>query len=99
MDIGTWLSSVGLQQYQQVFEANDVGVDVLPYLTDADMAELGLTEIDKAALKSAAAVLSSSNDPDKQSLQFHPERRYLTVLYADLVGSTPLCHASPAHAA
>ena len=83
-----------------MFRANDLGLDVLPDLTDADLASLGLTLGDRKRLLRAIAALggpsaepSSQGLPNTQSsapLRLQAERRQLTVMFVDLVGSTAL---------
>ena len=56
MDIEGWLRGLGLERYAEAFRANDIGVDVLPDLTDAELKELGVSLGDrKRLLKSIAA--------------------------------------------
>ena len=42
MDVGGWLRSLGLGQYEALFRASEIDVDVLPELTDVDLKELGV---------------------------------------------------------
>lgn len=42
MDIGDWLRSVGLGQYEALFREAEIGIDVLSELTDADLSQLGV---------------------------------------------------------
>jgi SAM domain (Sterile alpha motif) len=42
LDVGAWLRDLGLDQYEQAFRDNAIDVDVLPDLTDADLAGLGV---------------------------------------------------------
>jgi hypothetical protein len=42
MDVGGWLRSLGLGQYEGVFRASEVDADILPELTEADLEKLGL---------------------------------------------------------
>ena len=96
-DIAHWLDNLGLGQYAQTFVDNDIGVDVLPDLSDADLRELGVSLGDRKRL------LRAVSDPSKGSVAVEPdavspmvpitpdaERRQLTVLFCDLVGSTEL---------
>ena len=42
MDVGGWLRSLGLGQYEELFRANEIDADILPELTDVDLKELGV---------------------------------------------------------
>ena len=41
MDVGGWLRRLGLGQYEAPFRASEIDADILPYLTDVDLKELG----------------------------------------------------------
>jgi len=94
-----WLERLGLGQYAQVFAENNIDFEVLPRLTEDNLKELGLTLGHRVKLKAAIEALS----PDKSSTQpaspltrqtelqpAEAERRQLTVMFVDLVGSTEL---------
>jgi class 3 adenylate cyclase/predicted ATPase len=97
MDVGIWLRSIGLEQYEAVFRENEIEVDVLPELTEADLEKLGLplgprrrilkaiANLADAAKASAAASRARPSFPDDIA-----ERRQLTVMFCDLAGSTAL---------
>jgi class 3 adenylate cyclase len=95
--IDGWLEELGLAQYVQLFAKNAIDVSVLPHLTDEDLKELGIPlghrrKIFAAINSGAAAVnplaeVSRGKDPTAQEA---PERRYVTVFFSDLVGSTAL---------
>ena len=89
-DLLAWLESHGLGQLAEVFAANDVDLEVLPLLSDDDLKELGLSLGHRrrlqAALKEAQPPKAA---PPPESGQ-EAERRQLTVLFCDLVGSTEL---------
>ena len=97
MNIGAWLRSLGLSRYETAFSENSIDAEVLPDLTDGDLAQLGvnlgdrkrllkaiasLGAIDPAVTPTRPALLSSSTDA--------AERRPITVMFCDLVGSTSL---------
>src|SRR5690349_19963327 len=103
MDIGDWLKSLGLEQYEAAFHENDVNADVLPNLTADDLRDLGITSIGHrrqlliaiARLKGDKA-FSPTARPSGDRLALIPaddavprggERRQLTVMFCDLVGS------------
>ena len=100
MDIAGWLRGLGLERYEQAFRDNEIDQRILPELTADDLKELGVTAIghrrlllraiadlavgaDHAVAHNAPPVLPSA--PTVEA-----ERRQLTVMFCDLVGSTPL---------
>jgi len=100
MDLSAWLRGLGLAQYEQAFRENAIEADVLARLTAQDLKELGVAPVGHrrrlldaiAALRAPAA---SSPDDARQmrilsALPVDPEgdRRQVTVLFADLTGST-----------
>jgi class 3 adenylate cyclase len=99
-DIGAWLSTLGLGQFADLFRNNLIDVDVLPDLSEADLETLGLPlgarkKIIKAA-SSMVAVAGLATAPKPLERIAAPaatgtaERRQLTVMFVDLVGSTAL---------
>ncbi len=100
MDIAAWLRRLGLEQYEQAFRDNAIDAEVLAELTDADLDKLGmLLGHRKRFLKAAGELRPSAFHPDPgadeiavQSRAAEPiaERRQLTVMFVDLVGSTAL---------
>jgi class 3 adenylate cyclase/predicted ATPase len=93
-----WLESLGLAEYAQRFAENAIDVSILRDLTDQDLKELGvllghrrkmlraIAELDVTiAIASPAAVTKPERDPSNEA-----ERRHLTVMFCDLVGSTAL---------
>jgi class 3 adenylate cyclase len=100
-DLGLWLAKIGLGQHAETFAANDIDLDVLPELGDADLKELGLSLGHRRRLLRAIAELSRERpqtvaDAGTSSITKvsgetrAAERRQLTVLFCDLVGSTEL---------
>src|SRR6478752_2813008 len=63
MDIGGWLRSLGLEQYEAAFQANAVGADVLRDLTDRDLQQLGVLLGDRRKLLRAIAALDGAFAP------------------------------------
>ena len=101
MDIGGWLRSLGLGRYEPVFIENAIDFDVLPELTEGDLEALGMPLGDRKriikALKavegdsSGALITSEMGESPSNSLPMAAaERRHLTVMVCDLVGSTAL---------
>jgi len=83
-----FLSSIGLEARVDVFAENGVDLDVVGDLTDADLKELGLNLGERKRFLKAAH--STSEPPQEVDAQPGPERRQLTVMFVDLVGSTSL---------
>jgi class 3 adenylate cyclase len=104
MDIVVWLRSLGLVKYEAVFRENDIDETVLPSLTDEHLKQLGVTSLGHrvklldaiAALRDDAGGKAPSVDTTTASSapRAHPEeraeRRQVTVMFSDLVGSTAL---------
>jgi class 3 adenylate cyclase/predicted ATPase len=101
MDVGTWLRNLGLEQYEPAFIENAIDFDVLPELTENDLEKLGMLLGDRKrtikAIKAMAGDAPSTMITSEVSepLSIHrpmasAERRHLTVMICDLVGSTAL---------
>ncbi|MGB8046212.1 MAG: adenylate/guanylate cyclase domain-containing protein, partial [Pseudolabrys sp.] len=103
MDVGGWLRNLGLGQYESAFIENAIDTDVLPELTEGDLEKLGIPLGDRKRLIKAikattdpspsASLFASEvgdNAPNDYSPMVAAERRYLTVMICDLVGSTAL---------
>ena len=96
MDVARWLRTLGLEQYEPAFRENKITADVLPSLTSEDLREIGVVAVgDRRRLSTAIAALQSG-PPDtpaedvKPALKPEAERRQVTVMFCDLVGSTEL---------
>ena len=97
VDVAEWLRNLGLERYVSVFQENDVNADVLCHLTAEDLKELGVATVGHrrqllravAELRDDAATLqvATHNTPRSTSAV---ERRHITVLFCDIVGSTSL---------
>src|SRR5262249_14561369 len=101
MDIGGWLRNLGFGRYEPVFIENAIDSDVLSELTESDLEKLGIPLGDRKRLIKAiramladfpATLTTSGLGEDAQSGQsgMVAERRHLTVMMCDLVGSTAL---------
>jgi class 3 adenylate cyclase len=99
MDISAWLRDLGLERYADSFESNAIDSEVLAELTEADLEKLGvLLGHRKKLLKAIAALAGQTQaasgvaeaDIPLSAPRPEPERRQLTVLFCDLVGSTAL---------
>jgi class 3 adenylate cyclase len=105
MDIMAWLRGLGLERYEQAFRDNEINEPVLLKLTTEDLKELGVTAVGHrrilldaiANLRGEAAAKHDKVSPviaEKPDRADHrlmeAERRQLTVMFCDLVGSTAL---------
>src|SRR5262245_54025328 len=101
MDVGGWLRNLGLERYEPAFIENAIAFDVLPELTEGDLEKLGMPLGDRKriikAIKGMAgaspnALITSEvgGSPSNSSPMAAAERRHLTVMICDLVGSTAL---------
>ena len=95
MDIDGWLRGIGLEQYTQTFRDNAIDADVLCDLTDEHLRELGLPLGARLKLLRAVAALSTGQTPISPEIttpaqRTDAERRQVTVMFSDLVGSTAL---------
>jgi class 3 adenylate cyclase/tetratricopeptide (TPR) repeat protein len=95
--IASWLAELGLGKYVGLFAENEITFDALPHLTESDLRELGLPMGPRKILASGIAELTAPASPSDDagaasSAQWHgeAERRQLTVMFCDLVGSTAL---------
>ena len=92
MDIAVWLRGLGLEQYLPAFRDNDIDGEVLRRLTGEDLRELGVTSIGhrRRLLDAIATLGSEAPASPERSARADAERRQLTVMFCDLVGSTEL---------
>src|SRR6516162_5754052 len=96
MDVGGWLRSLGLGQYEALFRASEIDADILPELTDVDLEKLGVPLGHRKRLLRAISGLTTAEPLAARSVstgasaRADAERRQLTVMFCDLVGSTPL---------
>jgi class 3 adenylate cyclase/predicted ATPase len=102
MDVNEWLRGLGLGQYETNFRDNKIDRDVLPQLTADDLKDIGVAAVgDRRRLLAAIATLSDSTLSEDsnaaapkaataKSPEVSAERRPITVMFCDLVGSTSL---------
>jgi hypothetical protein len=96
VEIAAWLRSLGLERYEQAFRDNEIDWEVLPELNEADLERLGLPLGPRKKLLKAIASRSAEPGPATVTPAAAPvatpeaERRQLTVMFCDLVGSTAL---------
>ncbi len=87
-----WLEDLALGQYAEAFADNDIDLEVLPELGDQDLKDLGLSLGHRKKLLKGIAALAETEAPLAPSAapRGGAERRQLTVMFVDLVGSTAL---------
>jgi class 3 adenylate cyclase len=104
MDVVVWLRSLGLGRYEAAFRENDIDETVLPSLTLENLKELGVSSLGhRVKLLDAIAALRGVADGKTISVdtattsgapnarpEDRAERRQVTVMFSDLVGSTAL---------
>jgi class 3 adenylate cyclase/tetratricopeptide (TPR) repeat protein len=88
--IADWLEKLALGQYAQRFVENGIDVGVLPELTDQDLDRLGVLLGHRRKMLRAIAELSQTELLAEPTPRHDAERRHLTVMFCDLVGSTAL---------
>jgi class 3 adenylate cyclase len=90
--IADWLEKLGMSEYAQRFAENDVDIEVLGDLTDADFDRLGVSIGHRRKLLKAIAVgvPTAPEAPLSKPATESAERRQVTVMFSDLVGSTAL---------
>jgi class 3 adenylate cyclase len=106
MDVADWLRELGFERYEAAFRENDVDAELLHGLTDNDLKDIGVNSLGhRRRLLEAIAALRLEATPADDPVRFSPppstsptgslaettgERRQLTVMFCDLVGSTAL---------
>ena len=104
MDVGEWLKGIGLGQYEATFREHEIDAEVLPELTEADLEKFGVPFGHRKRLIKAIAKLGNAapeqpeaappqpvvRSPLPRAFRQDAERRPITVMFCDLVGSTSL---------
>jgi class 3 adenylate cyclase/predicted ATPase len=99
LDIDGWLRGIGLAQYAEIFRANDIDDELLGRLTNDDLKDIGVASLGHRMklLKAIAALTAAPEAPSsipvavtEPKTHDTAERRQVTVMFADLVGSTAL---------
>jgi class 3 adenylate cyclase len=106
MDVADWLGSLGLERYEAAFRDNDVDAELLPSVTADDLKEIGIASLGhRRRLLEAIAAWRIESEPAGDPVRFSSapptgptpsldeatgERRQLSVMFCDLVGSTAL---------
>src|SRR5687767_6979255 len=95
-----WLAAIGMERYAPMFEAQRIELDVLAGLTDADLKEIGIAALgDRKRILSViaqgiqelpASPVTQAAAASLPAAVHAAERRQLTVMFCDLVGSTQL---------
>jgi class 3 adenylate cyclase len=98
--VADWLEKLGLGQYAQRFAENDISFVILPDLTDQDLEKIGIASLGhrRLLLRAIAELPSGEKEISKAAVATAPmaaphdtaERRQVTVMFSDLVGSTAL---------
>src|SRR6516165_3392701 len=98
--VRNWLEAIGLGQYADAFEANDIDIELLPQIDDRLLKDIGVSSAGhRLRIRNAIAKLVPTATPEANAasavaaadISAQPaERRQLTVMFADLVGSTAL---------
>src|SRR6476659_10032166 len=98
MDPTEWLQSLGLERYEAAFRENEIDETVLPSLTAEDLKDLGVFTVGHrrklldaiAALPNDTSAVESPAEVRRVSAESRAERRQVTVMFSELVGSTAL---------
>jgi class 3 adenylate cyclase len=104
MDFADWLRKLELEEYEPAFRENNIDMDLLPSLTSDDLKDLGIKSVghrrrlldatallrDRMSAPDGARSLSDDGSAIEASPVLEAERRQLTVMFCDLVGSTAL---------
>ena len=98
MDVSEWLRGLGLDRYASAFRANDIDAEVLRRLTAEDLRELGVASVGHrrrlldaiAALSDGPPAAEATPADAASAATAEAERRQLTIMFCDLVGSTEL---------
>jgi class 3 adenylate cyclase len=95
--IADWLKQLGMSEYAESFADNKIDVSVLPYLTDQDLKEIGVPLGHRRKMLAAIVEfrIATQQRPEpvadiEPKLRETAERRQVTVMFSDLVGSTAL---------
>jgi class 3 adenylate cyclase/tetratricopeptide (TPR) repeat protein len=93
-ELRDWLRRHKFEQYAEIFEANDIDLDILPDLSERDLEQLGISLGNRRRLlKALAEGGAKPAGPAEEDAPGEAERRQVTVLFCDMVGSTALSSA------
>ena len=106
MNVAQWLNAIDLGQYEALFREHEIDAHVLPDLVEADLEKIGVPLGHRKRLVRAIAALSAGGTPPSAAKpasaqpfpspptsDAQPERRPITVMFCDLVGSTSISAA------
>jgi class 3 adenylate cyclase len=93
-----WLGKLGMSEYVELFAENKINISALRYLTDQDLKDIGIPLGHRRIMQAAISQLADADSPAaseaaeriEQKPQDTAERRQVTVMFSDLVGSTAL---------
>ena len=96
--IADWLEKLGLSEYTVRFAENGIDISVLRYLTDQDLKDIGVLLGHRRKMLAAISELTGASPVTSEAAaveaqpktQDSAERRQVTVMFSDLVGSTAL---------
>ena len=95
-ELSDWLEKLGMSEYAQRFAENGIDFSVLRYLTDQDLEKVGVLLGHRRKMLAAIAKIAGADEAPPQPALTKPkahdfaERRQVTVMFSDLVGSTAL---------
>src|SRR6185436_7073553 len=94
MDIDGWLREIDLAEYAEMFRANHINIELLGQLTNDDLKDIGVVSLghrkkllEAIAERAGMWPVPALSEPQAQD---SAERRQVTVMFSDLVGSTAL---------
>jgi len=92
VSVAEWLCSLGLAQYASAFAENAIDWQILPRLSGGDLKEIGIVAVGdrRRLLEAISALPAAESTMPAPTLPALAERRQLTVLFCDLIGSTAL---------
>ena len=93
MDVGTWLGSLGLDQYESTFRENGIDAGTLAELTDERLRDIGVPLGHRLRMLRALRELALQTEPAPSvvpSARDGAERRHMTVMFCDLIGLSTL---------
>jgi class 3 adenylate cyclase len=95
-EISGWLEKLGMSEYGECFAQNKIDLSVLPHLTDQDLKDIGVPLGHRRKMLAAISEAAGTTAPAEPAVEFASkphetaERRQVTVMFSDLVGSTAL---------
>ena len=87
-DIAPWLMALGLEQYIEIFRKHEIDLQSVTLLSDRDLLEMGVALGPRKKILAAIASLPAGISGAVQTDTPAAERRHLTILFCDMVGST-----------